>query len=406
MADPLFNRYHLSAFLMSIEQAISKEISSLNENNILNSSHVDLCQYYVVKYAIEPVSIDEDRIQIDYDDARIDVSRRFEYGAIDRSKSAHVTGTRISLFVPFEGDKRLLDCLPSTYTSRLPYAAIRRNELVFVYDCTTSDMERIGDEFSNDLNNLSKFLDWTKRDVVNFNETIEEKVDQFIAARRDKLLHDRDIVESLGFSLKRSDAPATYLTPNVKRRVTPRLPAISSDSYKPEPTLDMIEYENILSVISNMVLVMERSPRAFQGMSEEDLRQHFLVQLNGQYEGQVSGETFNYEGKSDILIRVNGRNIFIAECKFWSGPSAMNKALDQLLNYTSWRDTKTALLIFNRNKNMSAVVDKIPGIVENHPSFKRTIQCVGETGFRFILGHRDDPNREIIHTVLVFDVPA
>jgi hypothetical protein len=38
-------------------------------------------------------------------------------------------------------------------------------------------------------------------------------------------------------------------------------------------------------------------------MREEDLRQHFLVQLNGQYEGQATGETFNFQGKTDILIR-------------------------------------------------------------------------------------------------------
>src|SRR5260370_4966399 len=54
-------------------------------------------------------------------------------------------------------------------------------------------------------------------------------------------------------------------------------------------------------------------------MGEEDLRTHFLVQLNGVYEGQATGETFNFEGKTDILIRADGGNIFIAERKFWSG---------------------------------------------------------------------------------------
>jgi hypothetical protein len=43
----------------------------------------------------------------------------------------------------------------------------------------------------------------------------------------------------------------------------------------------MSEYEEILRIISNMVAVMERSPKAFRTMEEEDLRQHFLVQLNG-----------------------------------------------------------------------------------------------------------------------------
>jgi hypothetical protein len=51
-----------------------------------------------------------------------------------------------------------------------------------------------------------------------------------------------------------------------------------------------------------MVRVMEQSPHAFATMHEEDLRTYFLVQLNAQYEGQATGETFNFQGKTDILI--------------------------------------------------------------------------------------------------------
>ena len=132
----------------------------------------------------------------------------------------------------------------------------------------------------------------------------------------------------------------------------------------------------------------------------------FLVQLNGQYEGQATGETFNYEGKTDILVRVENRNVFVAECKFWSGPSGMSKAIDQLLGYICWRDTKTALLVFNRNKSMTNVLEKVPEVVMAHPNFKSQQRYDSETGFRYTFGHRDDPNREIMLTILVFDVPA
>jgi hypothetical protein len=135
------------------------------------------------------------------------------------------------------------------------------------------------------------------------------------------------------------------------------------------------------------------------------LRSHFLVQLNGHYEGQATGETFNYEGKTDILIRVEGRNIFIAECKFWDGPKMLTATLDQILSYTSWRDTKVAVIIFNRRKNLSGVLDAIPKTVEAHPNFKKALGKSGETSFRYRFAHRDDPNREMFLTVLAFDVP-
>jgi hypothetical protein len=168
----------------------------------------------------------------------------------------------------------------------------------------------------------------------------------------------------------------------------------------------MDHYEHILSIISNMAEVIERSPRAFQEMGEEDLRWQFLVQLNAQYEGQATGETFNHRGKTDMLVRWEGKNVFIAECKFWKGPKSLSLALDQLLGYASWRDTKTALLLFNKQRIFSSVVEKIPEVVRDHPVFKSGLPYEGsETGFRFVLGRPDDPDRELVLTVLAFDVP-
>jgi hypothetical protein len=48
--------------------------------------------------------------------------------------------------------------------------------------------------------------------------------------------------------------------------------------------------------------VMERSPNAFRDMKEEDIRQHFLVQLNSQYEGQATVKHLITKEKPDILI--------------------------------------------------------------------------------------------------------
>ena len=62
--------------------------------------------------------------------------------------------------------------------------------------------------------------------------------------------------------------------------------------------------------------------------------------------------------------------------------------------------------MFNRNKNTSAVVGQIQELVKQHKNFKReVIGYKHESGFRFILHHRDDKNLELTLTVLIFDVP-
>ncbi|HCC60511.1 MAG TPA: hypothetical protein DEQ55_00775 [Pseudomonas sp.] len=151
---------------------------------------------------------------------------------------------------------------------------------------------------------------------------------------------------------------------------------------------------------------MERSPEAFKSMNEEALRQDFLVQLNGQFEGKATGETFNMSGKTDILLREADRNVFIAECKFWKGPKAFKEAIDQLLRYTTWRDGKTAILIFNRGIDTTTVMNGIDAHVKEHPNFKRAVSWSHESGFRYVLRANDDAGRELFLTVLVFHVPA
>ena len=407
MTDLLFCDHDLGSVLTQQGQKLSSEVASLSEDRILNTSPDDLCSYFVEKYNVEALEIDESGINADYGDAQVDISQRIEYAVFDRSRPRYITGTRLTFYVPFTGDPQLFKCRPSTYNFNPPRATVRTNELVFTYERTPQDASAIQKEFEHDRKNVKDYLGWIARDVEQFNSTIQGKASEYIIARREKLLQDRGLVERLGFPLRRrAGVPSTFVTPEVKRRIVPQLPPTSTEPYKPEPALGIDDYEHILSVLSNMVMVMERSPKAFKDMGEEDLRTQFLVHLNGHYEGQATGETFNYGGKTDILIRSEGRNIFIAECKFWTGPSGLKEALDQLLGYTSWRDTKTALLVFNRDRAMSTVLSRIPELIREHASYKADRAYDSDTGFRYVFGHRDDTNREMILTVLVFDVPA
>ena len=410
MNDLLFHTYDLQRTIENHAQGLAEEINSMSENEVLNTSMEDVVKYLTKKWGFDPLAINEPSIQVNYCDAQVDVSgdfRRF----LDGSKPFYIMGTRFTFYVPFSGDPDLFKCRPSTCSLSPPRASVIRDELVFTYDFPNDLPEdrksKVRDAFQRDLENTQVHTGRVNADVNIFNAALPEDAKQKLNARRQKLLQDRDLAVSIGFPLRRGqNPPPTFVAPSVKRRITPQKPTASSEPFRPEPALGMDEYEHILTVLSNMVTVMERSPRAFKDMSEEDLRTHFLVQLNGQYEGQATGETFNYEGKTDILIRVDGRNIFIAECKFWTGPTGLTKALNQLLGYTSWRDTKAALLIFNRGRNMSTVLEGITKTVREHPNYKTERDAKSETEFRYVFGHRDDVNREVTVAILVFDVPA
>ncbi len=403
----LFCEHDLGAVLSNQANKMVGEIDSMDPNALLNASVQSLTEALADKYKVGMIQLKEDQITVEQIEASIDVSGDPFRVIFDRNEPFYVKGTGISFYIPFDGDKELFKCKPATYTLNPPHGSVRGNELILYYQRTDHNAEAIKSTFENEIGRIRQYLQWISGDVSQFNQSLTSSAKSHIEERRSKLLRDRGLVSALGFPLRRREGvPQTYTAPAVRRKTPVSRPVERSAPFKPEPALEMQEYEHILSVVSNMVAVMERSPKAFSGMGEEDLRQHFLVQLNGHYEGQATGETFNFEGKTDILIRVESKNIFIAECKFWRGPETFSQALDQLLGYATWRDSKLALLIFNRERQLSTVLSKIPELVKAHGCFKRHVTYGTETGFRFVMRHKDDSEREMTLTVLIFEVPA
>jgi hypothetical protein len=168
------------------------------------------------------------------------------------------------------------------------------------------------------------------------------------------------------------------------RRPAPSLPETRADDKPPtlEPVLDERVFEHILRVIRMQAGQMEQSPGTYRQMGEEDRRQTIVATLNTHYEGRAHAEAFNAEGKTDILIRHDGRNLFICECKFWNGAEGFSQTIDQLFRYTGWRDTKLAIVMFVREKGLSAILKKARTALEEHPQFVGWKKAASETEFQ------------------------
>ena len=409
MQDLLFHGHgDLRDYLTQIRFEIKKEIEEFDTNYLLNTSEENLVRYVLEKYSLNPpILMPDEKYIYSSNEIDIDVSQDPLRPIYDRSHPFYIRGISITIAIPFSGDGILFRFTPSTFTFNPPRGEIVDQKVHLVYQQIVHNVDELSKEINSRINNIKQYLEWVKKDIEIFNTELEPFIRDTIKKRKEKKMKDLDLVSRLGIPIKRrEDAPMTYSIPDIKRKPKIERPVSTEEPFTPEPALDMTEYENILNIIRNMTLVIERSPSAFKTMREEDIRQHFLVQLNGQYEGSATGETFNYQGKTDILIRYEGRNVFIAECKFWKGAKSFLEAIDQLLSYSSWRDTKTAIIIFNRSKRFSDVLRKIPDITRSHPCFKREQRSLRETEFRFILHQPNDPNREIILTVLAFNVPT
>jgi hypothetical protein len=389
------------------KQQVNKGVDDLDSNYLLNANEDDLVKSLIHEYSLDVPVIKDDEIHIaDHGETKVDVSRDFNRGIDDRSRPFYIPGIKTTIAIPFEGDPDFFRIRPNTFSTTLPVGNVVGSEIQLTYQTANLDGEGIKREYQGTVREIKQNLDWQRESADRFNNELERIVRDGLSKRKRRILAGSGMVASLGLPIrKREGAPTTYSVPVTRRRPRIERPKVTEESFRPEPALAIEDYEDILSIIRSMVTVMEQSPRAFALMGEEDLRTHFLVQLNGQYDGQATAETFNFEGKTDILLRAEGRNVFIAECKVWHGEKELLKAIDQLLSYLSWRDTKTALLIFNRNLNFTDVLTKIVSAVPTHAGFKREVSRPDESTFRYIFRQPNDPNRELVLTVMAFDIP-
>jgi hypothetical protein len=402
----LFCTHDLDQSLRNTVQQMRQEVEGLDANRLLNTAPEDLKSYLVAKYRVEPIRLLRDDWYADHHDVPVDVRYDPMRWIDDKSRPVMVPGERVEIRVPFEGEAELFYARPNTMSSSPPRGVVEKNELLLQYDSPSDAPRDVRLLVDRTLAEVEQYLGWQRTMLDAHNNALPTAAAQAIEQRRERLLAQSQRAAALGIPIKRrNDAPQTYAIPTVRKKAAPTLPPASVAPFAPEPTWAMEQYEQALKIVQDMALVMERSPEAFKAMDEEALRQHFLVQLNGQFEGKATGETFNMSGKTDILLREGDRNVFIAECKFWKGPKAFGEAIDQLLSYATWRDSKTAILVFNRGTETSTVLSGIDAVAKGHANFKRAVNWPNETGFRYVFHSNGDVNREMILTVLVFHVP-
>jgi hypothetical protein len=385
------------------------EINALDNEYVLKASPAELEQYFVEKVQIKPLVLhDGERYIKSQTGVQIDVSHDFDR-AIFPGEKAVVKGTQVNIAIPFEGDPVLWRIRASTFSlSGYPEMEIRDGEVVFAisFPDDSPKPDRLRADIENLTKSLVKAVACLGRDVDNHNNSAPNKIRTALAHKKELAQAAVGAVAALGIPMKKRDTELTFTIPAKRRESPGKRPMVATGKYEPEPVLDEKEYQHILEVLKSMSLVIQRNPSSFAALDEEAIRDHFLLQLNGHYEGSATGETFNASGKTDILIRVENKNVFIAECKFWRGPKAFDEAIDQLLGYLTWRDSKCALLVFNKTKDSTAVRQKMHEVMSARSQHRKTVLHLPDGDSRYVFVKDSDPGKEISITTQLYDIPS
>ncbi len=409
--EQLFSLDQISAFLAQRRFDLDHEVYELAPDDLLNTKLDDLRDWLVGRLRLEVPELAEHEVE-EPQEAWVDVmrGRGEDWGRSGLDPNMPVTqrGTRQNVRINFTGDHRFFKVAPnqllSTPKPRATIEGDRRRVTVTLLHFQASEQE-VKSAFEQLVEDIQYYLGGLRQEVDNYHKTLPSVVETILKQRIDKVKGDRRTAQAIGLSIKRrATEPIGVILPKKPKKLKPAKPKPQTVLEEDEYYLKSDDYEDIIKTLQSMSLVFERSPAAFEYMEEEHIRFHFLVLLNGLYEGEATAETFNSSGKTDILINWHGRTIFIAECKFWDGPKELTKAIDQLFGYTTFRDTKVALLVFNRKVKFSTVLTGIGKTVAGHKYYEKTVRKT-ETVSRYIFRNPDD-ERKITLTVMAFNIPV
>lgn len=414
MDDLLFyndRRFDLSDVLRSQTEKMKADISDTPADRMNGGSDEELIEHFISKYEIEPLHIHDDRAEADHKEIKVDVSHdRFRRFIPDGSGPVMVKGDAISIRVPFTGDPELFKYTPSTWNCNPPRGRVHASggldgtvTLSLALPSDTGDADRFNRWIKEQLDGLKQYESWIRSDVSRYNNELRQHAQHAVTARRQQLEKQGSLLGKLSIPIRpRSDAPNPMPIPMPKKVVKP-LPR--TRPVEQEYGISNDDYEYILKIIRQESRSFESTPATFAVLGEEALRDVVLAHLNGHFEGAAAGERFRKHGKTDICIEHESRAAFVAECKLWKGPKALHEAVDQLLGYLTWRDTRTALILWNKSvKDFAKLQGDLASHLEGHPKFVRSVNSGQPGEWRVIMHSESDDGRDILIHIFLVDL--
>lgn len=394
------------------QQAVLAAIDAMSDADVLQRDHDQWSRELADEARLEAPTADPTGLVLK-DEGRVDVdctgAAGVTYSMSEYGRGVIRPGKRLRATVPCTGPAAFL-LTQRNYVQRDPQMEVTEAGVARVWDWprvkTAETFQLNVEEFRRDVTDRAE---WVAAEVERSNASLAELALKRLGERRKEALDESEFLGALNMPLQRDPETPPPAVGTARPKATParRLKAsgvTSTPGAAPgSPGLDEL-YEHVLDVVRAVGRGMERSPGSFKGVDEPVLRDHMLVTLNTHYEGRAHGESFNRNGKTDILVRVENENVFIGECKWWDGPESLRKALSQLFGYSTWRDSRVALIFYVDRKNMADVVDKARTELESHEEFVRWEAPPRENEMRCRVRWPEDGRREATLTAVFFHV--
>jgi hypothetical protein len=361
----------------SCEEAANRAVATFTEAELLANSLDQLAEAVIADKVAHPITLMTQNRSIGTEVVALPERRGLTVGNIYMPNAAIPAreALKASLYIPYTGTQQAFAYRPSRMPPTTPPEATltgRHVVLSIITDPGTA-VEVVEKQLLVLEENLQQWVTEVNADIATLDRQIRALVRDMLASRIG-MLQQRDAMAAAFTIPVRPVDPDRALEIPVRRTAVVLKSSPSAPVGPQEWSLADAVYEQMITTITRFGHALERRPASGRLLlpDEETLRDWLMFLLSTNYEAPdgselfVGGETVNGRGKTDILIRHQDRNAFIGECKFWRGQKKFGEAIDQLLGYTVWRDTKAAIILFITRLNATAAIDSAGECLAGH----------------------------------------
>ena len=385
-------------------ELLKQGVRSENADYLLNVNEAEYVTHTVTQYTIEPLVLHFDDIEASSYEKMIP-AELFPFNAFVTEGESYPKPV-VKYHVPVSGNLDLLRCVPNPRVLDSCRVSLEGGAICFEIVDFSGSAEQIKREADRVIGYLKTQSGHLAANVAQFNASLQGEAETSLRNRKQELLKQAGTLAGLGVKIKKaSDVPTTFIVPAQRKQITPKPQTTGTRPRVPDPTLEETIYQEILKTIHETGKVFERLPSTYAGKDEESLRDHLILQLEPRFEYSSTGETFNRSGKTDILVRHQKSNIFVAECKFWGGAKKHFETIDQILSYLTWRDSKTAIVYFMDTKEMAAPLRAIEESTSQHPCFVKFNGKKYDSWFDYTFHLTSDEGVLLRLSILCFHLP-
>lgn len=299
----LFSGPELSEYLDTQSQRIEKLVLGIGAQRLLKTDVEKIVLEINKKLSVSPIVLLEQEITVNNKETKVDVSQNSFRYIHDIKKPVFVSGTKVTYYIPFQGNVELLKLKPNRYNYNPPHVTkIIKNELIIEYIITNGNVKKTKSDFDRDFANIKQWIGYINNQIEKHNQELVKPIRSKLLNRQQILISSQEQINELGYKIRPKQTRTPKAKTQIKETVPTKIKKVKKATVKKSIEAEL-EYDVALSFAGEDRAYVEKVARRLNAKGVRVFYDNFnKVQLWGNNLIDHLGEVYSKRSRFIVMF--------------------------------------------------------------------------------------------------------